>query len=459
MEINIKLLKIQNQWWDSGHLKYDPVILSLETQPLEYRPKIIDKIDLESDKISLIQGAKGLGKTTVIKLLIVQLIKKKKVDPQNILYYSCHNLNSKEQLNEIVKTFIYWRRQQEKYKGKLYIFIDEISLLKNWEKGIGYLREAGILNNIKIVATTSTYYAIKKDSKIKWNNVKINALSFSEILSTLDSNLFKKLKKSRLIFEKHKDRLEYYLNIYFLTGGYISAINSFLKDGAVKQDIYDSYLYWLITDVARTNKDLVLFRQIIEQVINLQGQAFGFKSLTRKTKARTHNTVADYIGMLQTMFIVQASYQSSVNQGIKRSAAKKICFRDPFIFWVFYAYLYGSLNYWQFSREYIHEGDIFQHLLNNVVFSHLLKKENLDNWEQSLSFFRDAKSKSYIPFIDTSSKRHMPIIMRYNKKIDKTDIDIFEQLGFNEGIIISRNILDEKKKIKIMPLTYFLLYY
>ncbi len=462
MEIDIKLLKIQNQWWDSGHLKYDPVIEPLDSQPVRYRPKIMDEINLRAGNIVLLQGARGVGKTTIIKLLISELIEKKKVNPQNIFYYSCHNLNSKEQLNELIKTFISWRRQKKKNNQILYIFIDEATLLKNWFRGIKYLELAGIFKNIKILLSGSVYSDIEyinRQSKTKWKNIKVESLSFRQVLSVLDPSLSLELRKDKNKFVKYKDRLEYYLDIYFLTGGYISALNSFIREGAVKQDIYSSYLYWLIIDVAKIGRDLILFRQILEQLINFQGQSFGFQTIAQGTKARTHNTVAEYIKMLQSIFVVQTVYQLKNKRKVNKSAAKRMYFRDPFIFWVFYAYLYGSLNYWQFSREYIHEKEIFNNLLSNVVFSHLLKKEKFINWEQSLAYWRDSQGEAEIPFIDISSRTNTLIMMRYFQKINSNDMNIFQQAGYKKGIIISSDILNMEGMIKIMPLSYFLLYY
>ncbi len=78
MKINIKLLKIQNQWRESGGLKYDPVLYNLAQTNCQYRPKILDEIHLQAGKISLIQGARGVGETTIMKMLIDELIRFKK---------------------------------------------------------------------------------------------------------------------------------------------------------------------------------------------------------------------------------------------------------------------------------------------------------------------------------------------------------------------------------------------
>lgn len=460
MEIDIKLLKIQNQWWDGADLKYDPVISALSETVVSYRPKIMDEVKFRINEVSVVQGSRGVGKTTAIKLFIKELIEDKKINPQDILYYSCHNLNSREQLNEIIKTFISWRRTNKKNKRKLYIFIDEVTLLKGWEQGLTHLESAGLLDSTSVLLSGSVYSELKiSNHSLKWKSIMMQSLSFRELLVLLDADFLLILDKNKSNFAEYKNRLEYYLDIYFLTGGYVSAINSFLKEGAVKQEIYSSYLYWLIADVARMRRDLVLFRQILEQVINFQGQSFGFQTIAKRTKAQTHNTVAAYIRMFQSMFVAQTVYQLQDQKTINRRAAKRMYFRDPFIFWVFYAYTYGSLNYWQFSRKHTHQESIFKVLIDNVVFAHLLKQEKIVGWEQSLAYWREAQTKIEFPFIDINRRASMPIMMRYNKEITEKDMLIFKQAGFNKGIIISRDILEPKGRVQIMPLVYFLLYY
>jgi len=452
MEINLELLSIQNPWWQGTSLEFDPVIEIYNNQSLRARPEILDGFNFKKDCIYTWQGARGVGKTTAIKLLIKELIEDKKINPKNIFYYSCHNIDTYEQLNELIKIFLDWRQGE---KGRKFIFIDEITTIKNWGKGINYLVKAGKFKNVSVFLVGSS---LSKGELAQPTDSKITpSFDFFNFIKLINPDLGNKLNKKNYL--QQAKQLDYYLDIYNLAGGFISSLNSFKDKGAVDQKIYSNYLYWLIADLSKIGRDVLLLRQIMEQVIFSLGRPVGYKTIARRTKARTHLTVAEYLKILESMFALKLVYQSDSRGRIATAKAKKVYFRDPFLFWIFYSYIYGALNYWQFSRQRLHQEDVFSALVENVVFSHLIKDETLKDWGQRVTYWRDNIKKQEINFLVKTGKKITPILIRYNKGIKEEDKKIFKQAGFNQGIIISQDKLDLIKKIKIIPLTYFLLFY
>lgn len=299
MEISLNSLFVQNPWWNREKLslgeygfQFDPVIREYSRHSIKWRPKILDELNLGKDGIYILEGARGVGKTTILKLLIRQLLKEDGVKPNNIFYYSCHNVETNEQLNELIKIFLDWRKSSR--GQRLYIFIDEITLVKRWEKGISYLAKAGKLKNTSVVLTGSVLGKIKIDAGRKRINRKIiSSLSFKDFISLINPGLFQKISSSG--YSSCQSKLDYYADIYFLTGGFIPGLNSFLENGAIKQGVYSNYLYWLIADIAKLNRDVALMRQTIEQIIINLGRTIGYKTIAKKTKAKTHLTVAEYL--------------------------------------------------------------------------------------------------------------------------------------------------------------------
>jgi len=458
MEINIKYLSIQNPWWLGGTLKYDPILENYDQQDVKFRPKILDEIILDKNLIYILRGPRGCGKTIILKLIIQNLIERHAVNPKNILYYSCHNISSYEQLNEIIKVFLSESKARDN-KDRLYIFIDEITLVKNWEKGIEYLRRAGLFSNAELVLSGSMLSDYKVSSEFldhkSYRQLIVPTSSFREFLESLNPDWEQNFEKEKISVNQ-LTKLDYYLDIYFLTGGFLGAIDSYKKHTAVKQYIYSNFIYWLIADVAKMGRDLVLFRQVLEKVIFNLGKPLGYKTITHKTKAKTHLTAEEYINILEKMFVLKVVYQAG-DGGVRKSKAKKIFFLDPFLFWTFYSYIYGSLSYWQFSRISLYQEETFLNLVKNLVFCHLNRKSHEDL--TSITFWRDNIKKSEIDFIVKIDWRTTPILVRYGQEIIEQDRKIFARAGFEEGVVVSKNKMDLEGKIKIMPLNYFLLYF
>ncbi|MDP2708943.1 MAG: ATP-binding protein [bacterium] len=442
MELTLDLLSIQNPWWRGESLKFDPVVERYERQSLKWRPGVLAEINLKKDKIYFLAGLKGVGKTTVMKLLIKQLLEEEKIRPANLFFYSCHNLDSYEQLNEMIKLFLNWSGAG---RGRRYILIDEIAMVKKWRPGLDFLIKAGVLKNVTVVLSGSSWNGARDDAYLELK--LMSGLSFSEFMGLINPAIFLKINKNN--FLNHRAKLDYYLDIYLLTGGFISAINDFKANGAVGQSVYSNFLHWFLAYVARSGRDTVLVRQILEKIILNLGRPVGFKTLAQKTKAKTHLTAAEYLKILEAMFAVKTVYQADGSR-----QAKKIYFTDPFIFWLFYSYAHGSLDYWRFSRERLHDHLVFNALAENLILSQLAK-----DGTNKIFYWRDNIRKQEINFMVEGRKKTTPILIRYNQDIKQADFEIFKSAGFKKGIIISRDVMAERAGIKIMPLTYFLLFF
>jgi len=444
MDLTWELLAIQNHWWKGANLKFDPVLRQYEKNKLKARPEILSQVDLKRDGVYFLTGSRGTGKTTALKLMIKKLIEEDGIKPRQIFYYSCHNLDSAEQLNEMIKLFL----NQANRRQRAYIFIDEITMIKDWQSGLNHLKKAGKFKKATAIFSGSF---LEKEIDGGINILNIASLAFAEFVGLINPVFHQKIKRGN--YPAWADKIEYYLDIYLLTGGQIGAINDYYFNGAVSQNVYSNTLYWLLANVARLGRDPALVRQIMEKIILNLGQSVGYKTLAHKTKARTHLTAAEYLDLLEKMFVIKTIYQSDGGQPTSRKA-KKVYFQDPFFFWLFYAYTHGSLNYWQLARERLFDRAVFSHLLENVIFSRLLK-----DGKNNLTYWRDNVKKQEIHFLARRGKKLMPILIRYDKEIKDGDFKIFKQAGLKRGIIISKDKLENKGDFKIMPLSYFLMFY
>ena len=153
-----------------------------------------------------------------------------------------------------------------------FLFLDEISSIKRWEKGIMKLWDQGRLKNCTIIVTGSHSIDLtKSDEKLpgrrgetsdKYDKIML-PMKFSEYIRILDKDLSKIIDKdftgiSRVeIFQKlfdleidprldkltsYSSELDRYLTDYLLTGGIPKVIDDYLKNGHVsEQRLYLHY--------------------------------------------------------------------------------------------------------------------------------------------------------------------------------------------------------------------------
>jgi predicted AAA+ superfamily ATPase len=127
------LLYRYNPWWEE---KYGFESMVERPVPLERM-----KRHLGSSHIVFLTGLRRIGKTTLLKLFIKDLIVEEQVKPEHILYISLDDyLLSKKNVIEIVEE--YRKIQRLSLKQKVFLFLDEISYQKDYEIQLKNLYDA-----------------------------------------------------------------------------------------------------------------------------------------------------------------------------------------------------------------------------------------------------------------------------------------------------------------------------
>lgn len=174
--------------------------------------KKLNKLLAMSEIVALI-GVRRSGKSTLILQLIEELITNG-VRPQNTLYINFEEPNFSDNLNaqfldKIFDAYLEFFNP----KGKVYLFLDEVQLVKDWERFAAALYDRKA--NVKIFVTGSSAKLLKSEISTllsgRYVSEIIYPLSFAEFLD------FKKEKYSPLI---KKPKLYNYLREYVEFGGF-----------------------------------------------------------------------------------------------------------------------------------------------------------------------------------------------------------------------------------------------
>jgi len=150
---------------------------------------------LKMSEIVALTGVRRSGKSTLILQLIEDLIKNG-TKPQNTLYVNFEEPNFSDNLNaaylgKIFDAYLEFFNP----KGKIYLFLDEVQLVKGWEKFVVSLHDQKA--NVKIFVTGSSAKLLKSEISTllsgRYVSEVVYPLSFQEFLD------FKKEKYAPLI--------------------------------------------------------------------------------------------------------------------------------------------------------------------------------------------------------------------------------------------------------------------
>jgi len=297
---------------------------------------------LHGDRIILIVGSRQVGKTSMIFLIIQNLLNSQR---DNIFYFDLEDFDILNLLDSGVNNFIkYLKSRGADLNRKIYIFLDEVQYLKNPSKILKLLSDH--YKNIKIIASGSSTLDIKRkfhDSLVGRKVVfEINTLRFDEfllfkdredlydILKNFNLRNFLDLKISELeqILDIYMKEFESEFNEYVIFGGYPAVVleKNIEKKKVLLNEIHSSYVrkdigqLFSIENVSRFN-DLVKF-------LSLQaGSLLNYNNLCSNLRT-TYITLEKYLFILQNTFIIKLVRPWYTNKNKELVKMPKVYFYD-----------------------------------------------------------------------------------------------------------------------------------
>lgn len=310
-----ELVYAENPWWEWDNWEEkDRDIKEYRRSRVKWRPSWIDELSLEPFSMNIVMGPRQVGKTTGIKILISELLKKRKAE--SVFYFSCDLVADIKELREVVN--FYRRLKDSRGISSSFIFLDEVTGLEDWWRLIKGYVDAGFFERDVLVLLGSASFRFKGFSEAfpgrrgKGRDVEVLPLSFPEYLRVNNVD-FKMSDYSRILslFDR-----------YMETGGFPRSING-------DDRFSDDFLASVERDCIKTGRNPKILRQIARDIAEKAPSAMSFNSIASSIGV-SHNTVQDYVKLMEDMFLIGVAYMKEGEKILYRKE-KKIFFRDPFI--------------------------------------------------------------------------------------------------------------------------------
>lgn len=292
-----------NPWWEEK--EYEAGI---------ERPEYLNRLDsfLDRKQIEVIIGSRRIGKTTLLKQFVKNLIQKG-IPPRDIFYLALDNpslagITLSKHLRNLRKLFMYEREK------KIFLFLDEVHESPDWEIELKSLYD---LENLKIFCTGSTSALItQQGSRLTGRQIitTVYPLSFNEFI------LFHGDTPSLSEDYKYEKLLEEYLQ----TGGY--------PENVLNPSI--EYMTNLLEDILARDlirlypiKKAFILKGLLKLIAASTGSRTSFNKLS-KVLGISVDTVKEYINYLESAFLVRPMEKWTTSHSEKVYAQKKIYLWD-----------------------------------------------------------------------------------------------------------------------------------
>lgn len=440
---------ILNPWWKGKqHIQEDKHLKELEKKTYKWEPELLKNIRLSPNNIFSLRGPRQIGKTTLVKLLIKDLLKR--VDEKAVFFWNCDETTDFRELSLVLREFIEFSKiNQVKEK---YIFLDEVSRVKDWQRSIKSLEDSGELNDCCVFITGSHVLDIKHGMERlpgrtgkEGKDYLLLPMTFRDFITLLNPEIVKKLKKiSRVSIKEINDKiesakpfdseLEILFKQYLITGGFPLVINEFFTSKNVPDYVYELYSKWITGDIVKWGKQEKILMQLLRSVITKQSSAISWDSLAKDSEIKSHKTVSSYVEVLENMFVLLTLYFFELDKKMPNfDKNKKLYFSDPFIYHVFN------------KKLYFKENEVTPELVEATVISNL-SRLSYEQLPPSIYYWKNKKEVDAVLKIKNDV---IPFEIKYQAKISKQDYKGLYY--FKKGILVTKNFLNKRDKYPAVP--------
>lgn len=437
-------------------VKRDPHLRQLRQQLLVYRSPLLDQLPLHQPGIYTVGGGRQIGKTTLMKQWMAELIQSG-VAPERIVYLTGELIDDHHSLVRLVTETL----DEMPYTDLCYLLLDEVTYIRDWDRGVKYLADAGMLENVVMFLTGSDLVIIK-EARMRFPGRRGTAHTVDFHLYPLSFLEAVRLKKrfaagelDQLINPKIEpttsslDKLYEEFDLYLIHGGFLTAINDMARHKRILPATFSTYSDWIRGDVLKRRKQEHYLREVLEAIVKRYGSQVTWNALAHDLSIDHPKTVADYAALLESMdvvFIQAALVEDKLTAAPKK--ARKLMFADPFIFHAVRSWLNpGKDPYSRQVEHVISDPDWAARLVEACVAAHYRR--------YFPTYYIKAEGEVDVAYVDQNS--FCPLEIKWTRQIRPKDLKQIAKYR-NSRILSRSRQRGEILGIPVEPLPLILLH-
>lgn len=463
------ILEPYNPWWKTAQFEAKNF-----KRPIFYK---IYKDLFTLKQIVSITGPRRVGKTTLLKQIVKDLINVDRIEPAQIVYFSFDDpLMVERHIREkFFDNLIRWA--DTRLKGKtVYFLLDEIQRFEKWELYLKKYYDLGFALRF-IISGSASSPIFKKSRESLLGRIKdyhLLPFSFKEFIYffkgdnpelmafvNLATEFGYKLQRGTLINWQNTgsislqistpvfEELKKLLDRYFLEGGFpetweiqnIVQKQEYLFDNQIQKVIFEDLV--IATEFRKPENIKRFYLSLIEQ----PGQELNIEKASEKIGV-SRIMLEKYLPLLEMTDLVKS---------IPKFSPRPLKFRRGSVkcYLIDLALRNAILK---LGEGLLQDNTMLGFYAENLVFNALRSFEGIIE----LSFYKE-KNMDIDFVVSIGSKRYLPIEVKYRDTIDNLSsiMRFIEKYHQKFGLVITKNLVQNKQENKLMfiPLPIFLLFF
>ncbi len=410
---------------------------------------------LDEESIILLIGARQVGKTSILYLLMDE-VRKLGFSDKESLYFDLEDFFILDIFNSGPKEFLaYIAARGVDINRKVFIFVDEIQYMANPTNFLKFVSDSR--KNIKLIVSGSSTLEIRRKFRDSLAGRKVvfevYPLDFYEFLvfkgeKDLSDTLIRSdirhvspnVKLEEIPARFFTAELARYFTEYIIFGGYprVAMERDYDKKTAYLIDIYNSYVKKDIKDIMRVD-NIMAFNNLIKALALQTGSLINLSELCSAVKI-ARETLERYLFLLENTFIIKTVTPFSSNPRKELSKMSKVYFVDT-----------GLRNIAIKNLNSLSERVDTGALIENGVFGNILK--NLTALEE-LHFWRTL-SKNEVDFLLLKGKAARPIEVKYSPfksaRIPLGIRNFQKEYEVEEGVVLTKDYFGRADNTIFLP--------
>lgn len=341
MVADIKIFEL-NAWWnDPTAIEQDLHIARFKASPFHWDPPALMDIPLRTGDLSILRGARQVGKTTSLKRMIQRLVGQ---GERRIAYYSFDTEHSNEAIADFVRRA---KGISGLPQGSWYFFLDEVTAIPEWQRGIKYAWDAGLLRDDFVLCTGSSAHRMGTEQlpgrRGKGRNYLQLTISFRDFcrlaanITLPDETIgvedcFKPHGRSILQrLYRQAEALSAAFVVYKSVGGFPAAVADHIARGIVSTETISTMWALIVHEIQQSRMDPKAALKLIERVGISLGSPLSWQSAAEAMGVGSHNTAQQYARSLAEAFVLMMVYHWSIGGSFEPRKQRKLYLIDPLI--------------------------------------------------------------------------------------------------------------------------------